>query len=124
MAASIQKEVRRRRRGPQLEAALLDAAWEELVHVGYASLTMESVAARAHTGIAVLYRRWPNKDQLVLAAIEHYRLDVEQRTFPSDAESYHLPVATQKAVETDYDAADGMVNPDAWEGLGQEPTRH
>ena len=35
---------------------------------------MESVAARAHTGIAVLYRRWANKDQLVLAAIEHYRL--------------------------------------------------
>ena len=36
------------------------------------ALTMESVAARAHTGIAVLYRRWANKDQLVLAAIAHY----------------------------------------------------
>ncbi len=34
---------------------------------------MESVAVRARTGIAVLYRRWPNKDQLVLAAIERYR---------------------------------------------------
>ena len=34
---------------------------------------MESVAARAETGIAVLYRRWANKDQLVLAALEHYR---------------------------------------------------
>jgi AcrR family transcriptional regulator len=33
---------------------------------------MESVAARAQTGVAVLYRRWANKDQLVLAAIEHY----------------------------------------------------
>jgi AcrR family transcriptional regulator len=67
------QHVRRRRRGPELEAALLDAAWDELVHAGYASLTMESVAARARTGIAVLYRRWPNKDQLVFAAIEHYR---------------------------------------------------
>jgi AcrR family transcriptional regulator len=66
--------VRHRRRGQQLESALLDAAWNELVEVGYASLTMESVAARAQTGIAVLYRRWANKDQLVLAAIEHYRL--------------------------------------------------
>jgi AcrR family transcriptional regulator len=66
--------VRRRRRGQQLESAVLDAAWNELVEVGFASLTMESVAARAHTGIAVLYRRWANKDQLVLAAIEHYRL--------------------------------------------------
>jgi AcrR family transcriptional regulator len=35
---------------------------------------MESVAARARTGIAVLYRRWANKDQLVLAAIEHHRV--------------------------------------------------
>lgn len=34
---------------------------------------MESVAARASTGIAVLYRRWANKDELVLAALEHYR---------------------------------------------------
>jgi AcrR family transcriptional regulator len=64
---------RQRRRGPELEAALLDAAWDELVEVGYAKLTMESVAARASTGIAVLYRRWANKDQLVLAALEHYR---------------------------------------------------
>ena len=33
---------------------------------------MESIAARAHTGVAVLYRRWANKDELVLAAIAHY----------------------------------------------------
>jgi AcrR family transcriptional regulator len=64
--------VPRRRRGQELESALLDAAWDELVEAGFANLTMESVAARAHTGIAVLYRRWVNKDQLVLAAIAHY----------------------------------------------------
>jgi AcrR family transcriptional regulator len=65
--------VHRRRRGAELESALLDAAWDELAEFGYATLTMESVAARAHTGIAVLYRRWANKDQLVFAAIERYR---------------------------------------------------
>ena len=43
------------------------------MEVGFTKLTMESVAARASTGVAVLYRRWPNKDQLVLAALEHYR---------------------------------------------------
>jgi AcrR family transcriptional regulator len=73
VATPAPEHVRRRRHGPQLESALLDAAWTELVEAGFASLTMESVAARAHTGIAVLYRRWANKDQLVLAAIEHYR---------------------------------------------------
>jgi AcrR family transcriptional regulator len=62
----------KRRRGAALEAALLEAAWGELVEVGYAKLTMESVAARASTGIAVLYRRWANKDELVLAALEHH----------------------------------------------------
>jgi hypothetical protein len=62
-----------RRRGPALETALLDAAWDELLAVGFGKLTMETVAARARTGIAVLYRRWANKDELVLAAIEHYR---------------------------------------------------
>ncbi|WP_194908046.1 TetR/AcrR family transcriptional regulator [Catenulispora rubra] len=63
---------RQRRRGEELEAAILDAAWQELVDVGFARLTMESIAARAKTGVAVLYRRWPNKDDLVLAAIRHY----------------------------------------------------
>jgi AcrR family transcriptional regulator len=72
VATPAPEHVRRRRRGPQLESALLDAAWDELVEVGFANLTMESVAERAQTGVAVLYRRWANKDQLVLAAIEHY----------------------------------------------------
>jgi AcrR family transcriptional regulator len=63
----------RRRHGEELQAALLEAVWDELVERGFAKLTMESVAIRARTGIAVLYRRWANKDQLVLAAIEHHR---------------------------------------------------
>lgn len=57
-----------RRRGAKLEAALLQAAWDELTAVGYAALTMEGVAARARTGRAVLYRRWPSRSELVLAA--------------------------------------------------------
>jgi AcrR family transcriptional regulator len=73
MTTSVDGSSRQRRRGPELEAALLDATWAELVEVGFAKLTMESVACRAGTGIAVLYRRWDNKDQLVLAALEHYR---------------------------------------------------
>ncbi|WP_041999391.1 MULTISPECIES: TetR/AcrR family transcriptional regulator [unclassified Streptomyces] len=64
--------VKRRRRGAELERALLSAAWEELTEVGFAKLTMESVADRAKTGIAVLYRRWADKNELVLAAIRHY----------------------------------------------------
>ncbi len=61
-----------RRRGAELEAVLLDAAWDELMEAGYAQLTMESVAARAHTGKQVLYRRWRNRAELVIAAMRHH----------------------------------------------------
>jgi AcrR family transcriptional regulator len=58
-----------RRRGAELESALLQAAWDELELVGYSSFTMEAVAARAGTSKPVIYRRWPNRAQLVLAAL-------------------------------------------------------
>jgi AcrR family transcriptional regulator len=58
-----------RRRGAALEAALLDAAWDELRAVGYANLTIDAVAARAGTSRAVLYRRWRNRAELVIAAM-------------------------------------------------------
>jgi AcrR family transcriptional regulator len=58
-----------RRRGDVLEEAILHAAWEELSETGYTQLTMESVAAKAGTNKAVLYRRWANKSELVLAAL-------------------------------------------------------
>jgi AcrR family transcriptional regulator len=62
-----------RRRGKALEEALLDAAWSELLDGGYTSFTMEAVAARARTSRPVLYRRWPNRADLTIAAIRHYR---------------------------------------------------
>ncbi|MFI5959221.1 TetR/AcrR family transcriptional regulator [Cryptosporangium sp. NPDC051539] len=61
-----------RRRGEALEDALLEAAWEELKERGYQGFTMESVAERARTGRQVLYRRWPNRKDLVIAAINRY----------------------------------------------------
>lgn len=66
-------EPARRRYGKQLESAILAAGWDELVETGYARLTMASIAARASTSEPVLYRRWANKDELVLAAFENYR---------------------------------------------------
>ena len=61
-----------RRRGEILEEAILLAAKEELAAIGYSHLTMESVAARAGTNKAVLYRRWANKSELVMAAVHKY----------------------------------------------------
>src|ERR1022692_411234 len=58
-----------RRRGEQLENAIFDAILGELAEVGYHRLTMEGVAARAGTGKGALYRRWPSRESLVLAAL-------------------------------------------------------
>ena len=62
-----------RRRGPVLERAILEAAWAELAAVGYQHLTMDGVATRAGTSKAVLYRRWRNRAELVLAALRQNR---------------------------------------------------
>jgi AcrR family transcriptional regulator len=61
--------VGRRRRGPELERAIYDATLAELGQHGLESLTMEGVASAAHTGKAVLYRRWSTKEDLVLDAV-------------------------------------------------------
>jgi AcrR family transcriptional regulator len=60
-----------RRRGADLEDAILDAAWEQLTAEGYGHFTMDSVAARARTSKPVLYRRWKTSDELLHAAIRH-----------------------------------------------------
>jgi AcrR family transcriptional regulator len=62
---------RTRRRGETLERAIFDAVLDQLQAVGYVGLTMEGVAARAHTGKAALYRRWPRKEDLVVDALDH-----------------------------------------------------
>jgi AcrR family transcriptional regulator len=63
---------RPRRRGAALEQAILDAAWEELTQAGYRDFTIEGVAARAQTGKQAIYRRWPGRAQLVIAAMRKY----------------------------------------------------
>lgn len=51
--------------------ALLDAAWAEFRDKGYGDLTFEGVAERAGTSRSVVYRRWPTKRDLVLAALQN-----------------------------------------------------
>ena len=57
-----------RRRGAALEQAVLRAATEELLAVGYAGLTMDRVARRAGTNKNAIYRRWPSRAAMAVAA--------------------------------------------------------
>jgi len=57
-----------RRRGAVLEETIVGAAIDELMESGYAGLTMDRVARRAGTNKNAIYRRWPNRAALGLAA--------------------------------------------------------
>ncbi|MEU0936444.1 TetR/AcrR family transcriptional regulator [Embleya sp. NPDC005971] len=57
-----------RRRGRALEQAIYQAVFDQILEVGYAGLTMDGVAAAAGTGKAPLYRRWSDKQALLLDA--------------------------------------------------------
>ena len=58
-----------RPRDRQIDAALLDATLAVLKRAGYGGLTLEEVARSAGTTKPAIYRRWPNRQRLVLAAL-------------------------------------------------------
>lgn len=73
-----------RRRGAALEDAILAAAFAELTEVGYSAFTVEGVSARARTGKASIYRRWPTKQELVMDALLSGLPTPEQSGFPAE----------------------------------------
>jgi AcrR family transcriptional regulator len=56
-------------RSERARGAILSAAAELLDEVGFASMTIEAVAARAGAGKATVYRRWPSKATLAMDAV-------------------------------------------------------
>jgi 3-methyl-2-oxobutanoate hydroxymethyltransferase len=52
---------------------------------------------------AKFVRCYADAGALIRAAIDRYREDVERRAFPSDEESYHLPEAVRRVLETNRD---------------------
>jgi AcrR family transcriptional regulator len=61
----------RRRRGAELEQAILDAGWEQLREAGYHAFTIDAVADRAQTSRSVIYRRWAGREELMDAVLGH-----------------------------------------------------
>jgi AcrR family transcriptional regulator len=55
-------------RSERARSAILGAAAQLLEEVGFASMTIEEVAARAKASKATIYRRWPNKGTLAMDA--------------------------------------------------------
>jgi AcrR family transcriptional regulator len=85
-AGDVEACVPHRKRGAALEDAIREAAYAELTEVGYTTFSVEGVAARARTGKASIYRRWPTKQDLVM-----------------DTLCAHLPTPAQCGMETELD---------------------
>jgi AcrR family transcriptional regulator len=65
--------------GPRAEAreqAILDAALELLMEVGYDRFSMDALAERAKAGKATIYRHWSGKAQVVTEAVRRLKMDV------------------------------------------------
>lgn len=54
-----------------IDARALDAAIEMFAETGWKGFNLDGVARRARVGKAALYRRWPTKEALIIAALEH-----------------------------------------------------
>jgi len=59
-----------RPRRPETDAVILDATRQLFAEMGAAGMSVEAVAARAGVGKTTIYRRWPSKDELVIAAVQ------------------------------------------------------
>lgn len=64
-----------RPRNPALDEAILSAAAHQLGELGYARMSLESVAATAGTTVPSLRRRYRNKAELVAAVIGSLRVE-------------------------------------------------
>lgn len=59
-----------RPRSQESEDAILEATMMILADEGYGGLTTDKIAARAHASKSTIYRRWPTKEHLALAAFD------------------------------------------------------
>jgi AcrR family transcriptional regulator len=73
----------RRPRAEVREEAILSATMKLLVEVGYDRLSIDGVAVLAHSSKTTIYRRWPDKAALVVAAITRHT--TEELVIPDDS---------------------------------------
>jgi AcrR family transcriptional regulator len=100
--ATAEPDVRRpgRPRSEERSQEILDAAVRALVEEGYGAMTIEGVAARVGAGKATVYRRWPNKADLVAEAItQHTCADIPlDDTGDVRADLHHFLVGMRDAM--------------------------
>lgn len=63
---------------PRITSAITDAVLDELAEHGYGRLSMEAVARRAGVGKSALYRRWPSKQDMVIAVLSEFSVPLAE----------------------------------------------
>ncbi len=90
-----------RKRDHSRDGAILEATLLVLADAGYDGLTIDKVATRAGAARATVYRRWPTKADLVLAAVEQLgQSDVDLDALP-DTGSLRDDMAAMILTETE-----------------------
>ncbi|MGW6511006.1 TetR/AcrR family transcriptional regulator [Streptomyces niveus] len=119
MAPDEQRDRATRRRGAALEDAILAAAADELRTTGYAGMTMDRVARRAGTNKNAIYRRWPTRAALGVAA---YRRSAEaELTVPDTGTLRGDALALLRAANTQWSSPRGALLRDLLSAAGDAP---
>lgn len=115
-SASPPAEVARRGRGrprdARVDAAVIEATLELIAEGGVANLSMDQVAHRAGVGKPTIYRRWTNKEAMLLDALRTARKPLEAPdtgTLRGDLEAYLTMLADRYRTSTLGDAIPHLI---------------
>lgn len=93
-----------RKRDAERDDAILRATIEIMVEVGFDSMTVDMIAARARAGKGAVYRRWSSKAEMVLdavALIKRDMVDLEQLPDTGTLRGDMLALFAARATECD-----------------------
>lgn len=108
-----------RRRGAVLAEAILRAAVDELTESGYQGLTMDRVAKRAGTNKNAVYRRWPNRAALGIAA--YHRLTTTNVEVPDTGDLRNDVMELLRMANRNWSSPYGEILRGLLAGAGDDP---
>jgi AcrR family transcriptional regulator len=108
-----------RRRGAALEQAILRATIDELLESGYEALTMDRVARRAGTNKNAIYRRWPSRAALAVAA--YRELNVADQPFPDSGSLREDVLELLRRANRSWTSPAGQLRRSLFAGVAHDP---
>ncbi|MDT7581517.1 MAG: hypothetical protein QOK35_2781, partial [Pseudonocardiales bacterium] len=106
MTSATAPAPRGRPRRAELDDAILDACFAVLSAVGYAGMSIDAVARRAGVTRPTIYRRWPGKQELVIAALSRAQAGIVD--LPDTGDVRHDLVAQLRSLRQTLTRPHGM----------------